>query len=555
MRLWILSLALAAASLPALAAAPPGAAEVARFAERQLQDNYPADGPGAALLVARGDQVLFRGARGEASVELGVPLTPDSVFRIGSVTKQFAAAGLLKLVEAGKVKLDDPLSKYLPDYPNGAHISVHQLLNHTSGVKSYTGIPGVMAGPIRMDLSTAQLIDTFKNLPTDFAPGTQWAYNNSGYVLVGAVIEVASGQAWHAYLQQALFEPLGLKHTRWGDDHALIPGQVQGYTLSQGRPAPANYASMSQPHAAGALVSTVDDLLRWNRALHEGKVVRADLYAKMIQPEGAALKEHYGYGIERTRLRDGDLLAHGGGIFGAMSFLLYLPGSDVTVAIVQNSDSVAPGKRPPEVLARKLAAYALGQPYPEAQATAPDPAYLKSLEGVYRSDAKTARAIQVVDGRLVSQRFGGQRVTMAAIGPDEFLFEDGLSRLRFERDAKGAITGTRFYADGEGEGSFSPRTDEPLPAATVAIALPAAARERVAGRYTREGMVLNVFQQGEQLFAQMAGQPSFVLAASSPTRFAIDSVGAVLEFAPESGPAQTLTLRQGGAVLEFQRVP
>ena len=555
MRLWILSLALSAAALPCLAGDPPTAADVAGFAQKQLQDNYPSDGPGAALLVARGDQVLFRGARGEASVELGVPLKPDSVFRIGSVTKQFAAAGLLKLVEAGKVSLDDPLSKYLPDYPNAAKITIAQLLNHTSGVKSYTGIPGVMAGPIRMDLTTAQLIDTFKNQPVDFAPGAAWAYNNSGYVLVGAVIEAASGQPWHEYLRQTLFQPLGLTHTRWGDDHALIPGQVQGYTLSQGGPAPANYASMSQPHAAGALVSTVDDLLRWNRALHEGKVLRQDTYARMIQPEGAAQKEHYGYGLEHTTLRGGDLLAHGGGIFGAMSFLLYLPASDVTVAIVQNSDSVAPGKRAPEVLARKLAAYAIGQPYPELKSAALNLDQLKSLEGVYRTDARTARAMRVVDGRLVSQRIGGQRVPMVAIAPDEFLFEDGLSRLRFERDARGKVTGTRFFADGEGEGVVSPLTDEPLPAETVAVALPAAARERVVGRYTREAMVLNVFQQGEQLMAQMAGQPAFALAATSPTRFVIDSVGAALEFAPESGPARTMTLRQGGAVLEFQRAP
>ena len=453
------------------------------------------------------------------------------------------------------MSLDDPLSKYLPDYPNGAKISIRQLLNHTSGVKSYTGIPGVMAGPIRMDLSTAQLIDTFKAQPVDFAPGAAWAYNNSGYVLVGAVIEAASGQPWHQYLQQALFQPLGLTHTRWGDDHALIPGQVQGYTLRDGHPAPANYASMSQPHAAGALVSTVDDLLRWNRALHEGKVLRADTYARMIAPEGAAQKERYGYGIGHATMRGGDLLSHSGGIFGSLSYLLYLPGSDVTVAIVQNSDSVAPGRRNPGVLARKIAAYAIGQPYPEPSATPPSVDRLKPLEGVYRSDAKTARAMRVVDGRLVSQRIGGQRVPLTAIGPDEFLYEDGLSRLRFERDAKGAVTGTRFYAEGEGEGEFSARTQEALPAETVAIALPATARERVVGRYTREGMMLTVFAQGEQLMAQMVGQPAFALAATSPTRFAIDSVGAVLEFAPEPGPAKTLTLRQGGAVLEFQRAP
>ncbi|WP_158549380.1 serine hydrolase domain-containing protein [Lysobacter silvisoli] len=555
MRLWILSFALAAASLPSVAAPAPSAAAVARYAQRQLQTNYAQHGPGAALLVARGDQVLYRGALGEASVELGVPLSAERVFRIGSVTKQFAAAGLLKLVEAGKVGLDDPLSKYLPDYPNGAKITVRQLLNHTSGVKSYTGIPGVMAGPIRMDLSTAQLIDTFEHLPVDFAPGEKWAYNNSGYVLVGAVIEAASGQPWHEYLQQALFQPLGLQHTRWGDDHALIPGQVQGYTLSHGAPAPANYASMSQPHAAGALVSTVDDLLRWNRALHEGKVLRSDLYTAMITPEGAAKAEHYGYGIEHAGFRNGDALAHSGGIFGFLSFLIYVPGSDVSVAIVQNSDLVARGKRNPEVLARKIAAYAIGQPYPEPVAARPIEPQLKPLEGVYRMDANTARAMRVVGGRLVSQRIGGQRVPLEALGNDEFLFEDGLSRLRFERDAQGRATGVRFYPDGEGEGIYSRRTDEALPIETAAIALPAAARERVVGRYAREGRVLSVFQQGEQLMAQMTGQPPFALAATSPHRYTVDAVGAVLEFAPESGPAQTLTLRQGGAVLEFKREP
>src|SRR5690606_5351764 len=140
--------------------------------------------------------------------ELGVALSPDHVFRIGSVTKQFGAAAVLRLVEEGKLGLDDPLSKFLPDYPNGASISVRQLLNHTSGLKSYTGIEGVMEGPIRLDLDTAALVASFKDLPADFPPGTDWAYNDSGYVLVGAVIEAASGQAWHQYLEQALLAPL-----------------------------------------------------------------------------------------------------------------------------------------------------------------------------------------------------------------------------------------------------------------------------------------------------------------------------------------------------------
>jgi CubicO group peptidase (beta-lactamase class C family) len=165
MRPLLLPLALATVLLaPATAlAAPASKAEVARAAQTLLAENYRSDGPGAVLLVARGDEVLFRGARGQADLDKRVPLTADGMFEIGSVSKQFAAAGLLKLVEAGKVGLDDPLSKYVKDFPNGEHITVRELLNHTSGVKSYTGISGYMMGPlIQRDLTTAQLIDVFK---------------------------------------------------------------------------------------------------------------------------------------------------------------------------------------------------------------------------------------------------------------------------------------------------------------------------------------------------------------------------------------------------------
>lgn len=192
---------LATGFLPAAAhaAQPPSDADIARQAQRLLADAYLAGGPGAAILVARGDRVLYRGARGAADIELGVPLAPDQVFRIGSVTKQFSAAGLLKLVESGKVSLDDPLSKYLKGYPNGDAITVRQLLDHTSGVKSYTDLSGVMDGPIRRDLDTAALVDSFNGEPADFAPGAGWAYNNSGYVLAacGGRVVVGAPQEGH----------------------------------------------------------------------------------------------------------------------------------------------------------------------------------------------------------------------------------------------------------------------------------------------------------------------------------------------------------------------
>ena len=313
----VLSLAPAAACI---ATEIPPVSEQAAIAAREIDAllvrSFPEDAPGVAVLVARGDTVIYRSARGRADIEAGVPLKPEDRFRIGSVTKQFAAAGVLKLVEAGKVKLDDPLSKYVPGYPDGDKITVLQLLNHTSGVKSYTGIPGHMAGPIRNDLTTAQLIDVFKDHPVDFAPGMQWAYNNSGYVLVGAVIEAASGQPWHEYLRTAFFEPLGMRDTGYGHDPAVIAKQVNGYTHDGTKPVPAMPLSLTQPHAAGALVSNVDDLLRWNRALHEGRVLKSETYRRMITPEGKAVDARYGFGLGADTVRGQPQLQHGGGIFG-----------------------------------------------------------------------------------------------------------------------------------------------------------------------------------------------------------------------------------------------
>lgn len=271
-------------------ATPPNKADVARFAADVLEKHCTLDAPGAAILVGRGDEVLYRGACGSANLELGVPLSPDHVFRIGSVTKQFAAAAVLKLVDEGKVSLDDPLTKFVPGYPGGDKVTVEMLLNHTSGIRSYTDIESVMAGGgIMKDLTTAQLIETFKNEKPDFAPGEGWHYNNSGYVLVGAVIEAASGKSWHAYLGEAFFKPLGMAHTGYGNEaDAVIAGHVSGYA-HYGHWARAPYLSMTQPHAAGALVSTIDDLLKWNRALHEGTLLKEAGYRAMVTPTGKAV--------------------------------------------------------------------------------------------------------------------------------------------------------------------------------------------------------------------------------------------------------------------------
>lgn len=556
MRRLLMAFALTAFAVGADAAADPKApskVELAKFADALLADTYPADGPGAAVLVARGDDVLYRSARGMANIDLGVPLSPDQVFRIGSVTKQFAATGLLKLVEAGKVGLDDPLSKFLPDYPNGAHISVRQLLNHTSGVKSYTEIPGVMAGPIRQDLSTAELVATFKDQPPSFAPGAGWSYNNSGYVLVGAVIEAASGKPWYAWLQESVLAPNGLTHTRWGDDDALIPGMTRGYSVKDGQVANASFLSMTQPHAAGALVSSVDDLYRWNRALHGGKLLKADSYMQMTTPADKAIEAKYGFGIVRDTLRGHLRLQHNGGIFGYTSHLSYLPDAELSVVVLQNADGTVNSKGDPGKLGALLGAFALGDPYPQAKAIDVSPETLTSAQGVYRIDANNTRTLRVVDGRLTAQRSGGDLSNLLPIDVDTYLYEGTLTWFKLERDAAGKISGMRLYQDGEGEGSVSVRTDDPLPAERASIEVPRAQLERLLGVYESGPMRMRVFLDGDQLKTQMDGQSALDLYAETPNRYFLKVVDATLDFAPESGAVSGITLHQGEAVVEFKR--
>jgi CubicO group peptidase (beta-lactamase class C family) len=555
----LLTLALLACPIAAHAGpsvAPPSPAEVARQADQLLAHGYPGQGPGPAVLIARGDTILYRVARGEADIDKHVPLRPDAMFRIASVTKQFAAAALLKLVEAGKVELDDPLSKYVRGFPNGERITVLQLLNHTSGVKDYTGIPGYGDGPIRQDWSTAQMIDYFRDAPAEFAPGTKWAYSNSNYVLVGAVIEAASGEPWHAYLKRALFKPLGMRHTGYGHDPKVVARQVQGYTYDGDRAVPMLRISMTQPHAAGGLVSSVDDLLKWNRALHEGRVLANDSYARMITPVGEAAGPGIGsgFGIVRDSVRGRERLHHGGGIFGFNSELLYLPGPDITVAVLENEDG-HPRHEHPRKLARRLAAIALGEPYPAPVEVAVDTAALKAAEGVYRFEDGARGVLRLVNGRLTVQRNDGPREDLMPIAPDDFLYDDEFGRMRLERDAAGRIAGIRVLAEGDGPGALGTRTDEPLPAEAGALALPRAALERLAGTYVNRGLTMTVFLEGTVLKAQIAGQEAFDLLAVTSTRFQVSGMPAMLEFAAGDQPASGVTLRQSNKTLEMKRSP
>lgn len=464
--IWGAGAALLGVSAPA-AAVPQ---DFVANADKIVAQAWPSDGPGAAVIVTEGGKPVFERGRGLADIEAKRPITPGTVFRMGSITKQFSAAVVLQLVAEGKLSLDDPLSKFFPDYPQpGASATVRQLLNHTVGVQSYTGIPGWMVEEkTNKAYTTEQMIAEFRDLPSPSKPGEKFAYNNSGYVLVGAVIEKVTGKPWHEVVDERIAKPLGLTTIRYGVLESETPNMATGYTERDGKVAPSLKIHMSVPHAAGALIGSVQDLAKWNAAFHAGKVVPQPYYAQMIAPtvlpDGE--KSPYGFGISNLDVRGRDAVGHGGGIFGFSTDSVYLPKDDVFVAVFGNSDDP---KTDPGMVMRKLAALAVADPFPSFKKAAVDPATLEPWFGVYEVEDGERRFF-ARDGKLFTRRTGGSELEVLPAGNNRFFYDNSLTWFEISRDDKG-VPVMAMYQQGSTKPEMSKRAG-PIPPQAAAVEVP-----------------------------------------------------------------------------------
>lgn len=336
--------------------------------------------PGISVAVQyRGELIVARGY-GLADVENRVPATEHTVYRIGSVTKQFTAAAVMKLVEEGKVALDDPMTRHFPDYPVGEfHITVGQLLDHTSGIKGYTEMPAFWEKG-RLDLSHEQMIELFSTVPYEFEPGDRYQYNNSGYYLAGLLIEKASGRSYAEYLEETFFRPLGMRESHYLYNDPIVPNRAEGYRVEDGVLLNDEPLSMHLPFAAGALGSSVLDLVRWIVALGSGDVVGPDGLATMTTRRHLPGGDEIGYGLG---LAVGEMagrlkISHGGGINGFLSQLSWYPDDEVIVAVLSNSTSAEPGP-----LEARIARAVLGVPEPNHTAVELTEDELERYAGIY----------------------------------------------------------------------------------------------------------------------------------------------------------------------------
>lgn len=423
-----------------LSAALLSAQDFAAKAEAYVA-SWARDGQFAGVvLVAKDGQPLLRKGYGLANREWGIPNAPDTRFRLGSITKQFTAAAILQLVERGKLSLEDPVSKHYPDAPAAwEKITIHHLLNHTSGIPSYTALPDFFQKQSMIARKPAEIVKLTQDQPLEFEPGSQFKYNNTGYVLLGHLIERIGGVSYDEYLRKNVLAPLGLADTGYDWNTAVIARRASGYN-PDGKLAP--YLDMSLPHAAGSLYSTVDDLSRWFDALEAGKVVSKANYAKM----STAYLGGYGYGLKMQKIEGHEVVGHGGGINGFNTSLLRAPADGLTVVVLANQAGPAA-----DMVASELAALFLGKdvkPRPVFTEVKLPVEKLDAVAGQYELRPGFVLKVWRDGAQLMTQATGQGAIPVMASAEDRFFSRQVGAELEFKRGAEGKVTSLVLHQGG-----------------------------------------------------------------------------------------------------------
>lgn len=397
--------------------------------EKSLDDlfsgQFSPSTPGCVVLVNRKGETIYKKAFGSANLELNVPLKPDMVFNLASITKQFTAVAILQLAEQGKLSLDDSLQKFIPDYPSQGHaITIEHLLTHTSGIKDYLQLEWTSPFPERWDFTPRQLIDSFKTLPLSFSPGTQFLYSNSGYFLLGYIIEKVSGKSYQEYMQESLFRPLGLSHTCFDYQDRLIPGRVSGYRREDTSFSNISYWSPSIEYAAGGILSNAEDLVKWHQSLLAYQVIKKESLEKART--SYQLKDRkltgYGYGWYLKDYNGIRSVEHQGGLPGFQTNEVYFPEEDVLIIMLSNN-----GNTNIDDLSVRTSSLVLNRNF---QVDIPQPdSILAKYTGVYRAvaDPKRTMTLLIMNGRLAAKMSEQEIVPLLFRTETKFQFKNLLN--------------------------------------------------------------------------------------------------------------------------------
>jgi CubicO group peptidase (beta-lactamase class C family) len=401
-----------------------------------------------STLVAKDGKAVFSKGYGMANAEWDIPNTPQTKFRLGSITKQFTAAAILLLQERGKLSVQDPVCKYVAECPKAWEpITIHHLLVHTSGIPSYTDVksPEEFRKMSLAQVTPAGFVDSFKSKPLEFTVGEKMKYNNSGYFMLGYIIEKISGQSYEAFLQENIFTPLKMTNTGYDTHDRILKNRATGYSRRGDKIVNSNYLDMTVPYAAGSLYSTVEDLFAWNEALFSDKLLSAKSREAMVTVD----KNNYAYGLVVNQQHNRKTVSHGGGINGFNTILARFPEEKVTIVVLRNADYGSPG---PGKVSQDLAAIVFGEKYEiprERVAIKIDPKILDAYVGQYELRPDLIVTITREGDSLMTQLTGQPKIELFPESETKFFLKVVDAQVSFVKDDKGAVTHLILHQGGD----------------------------------------------------------------------------------------------------------
>jgi CubicO group peptidase (beta-lactamase class C family) len=508
------------------------------------------EAPAIAVLVAKDGNILYKKAFGYANIEKKILAIPETKFRIGSITKQFTAAAILKLQEDGKVKVTDKLSKYIHDFPRGEEVTLHHLLTHTSGIHSYTGKDDFEKRVVK-PVTPEELISYFKNDPYDFNPGEQYMYNNSAYFLLGYIIEKVSGKSYAQYLKETFFTPLHMNNTGVHAAWLSLDKEAQGYTNNTGKYEPALNWNMAWAGGAGALYSTVEDLYKWNEAIFNGKVLQDKslkaALTSVVLNNGNTPPNKYGYGWGLNEYRGQSVIGHSGGLHGFISQLVRYPKENLTVVLLCNLV-------PPEVNMNPntVAEYFLWEKMEKqsSYSTHVTPGGDVSIyAGRYDFQNGAVMTISAEGSDLFAQLSGQNKFPIYPSAPDEYFWKVVDAKIKFVKDEKGTVTHGHFV-----QGGFT--IDAQKIKDEVIVTIDPKLYTDYAGKYDYgSNIIITISNENGKLYAQGTNQPKFEIYPISEKEFTVKEINARLTFVRETtGKISKLIVDMAGQRKESLRV-
>lgn len=395
------------------------------------------------VLVTKNGKPVFEKAYGLRNAKAGIQHEAGDIFQVGSVTKQFTAAVIMQLHEEGKLSVSDPLSKYFKGFKNADSITIEHLLTHTSGLFNYTDDSVIMRRDVTKHYSQAEMLEVFQNYEPVFSPGVSWQYSNTGYSLLGYIIENVTGKPYEVVVRQRIFQPLNMKQSGFDFKNLKSPLKSTGYfVLADSTIIPAPVVDSTIAYAAGAIYTTARDLSRWEKAITEGKLLQPASWKKVFTP----FKSKYGYGWMIDSLHGKLAHFHGGGIHGFSSYILRIPEEKLAVVVIDNASSAHPG-----AIGNTLAAIALNKPYtiPERKTVALlDSEVLKEYEGEYQLAPTFSIAVFLEGDVLKGQATGQEAFTMYPEAKDKFFLKVVEARIEFQRTEAGKVKSLVLFQNG-----------------------------------------------------------------------------------------------------------